>query len=288
MHDAYFYRKELYLVFEWMDKDLKKFLDGVRGRVSVNTVKVSTCGRLLCPHQLMLEFVFVLAPAVLFDAAAYGAGRVSRPGHHAPRPQAAGACAALAVTATRQLSVPRARARFDDTCVQNVLVDKAGHLKLADFGLARSFSVPLKRYTHEIITLWYRAPEVLLGQKVYSPAVDMWSVGAIFIEMVNKKAIWRGDSEIDQLFRIFRSMGTPTEAVWPGVSRLPDFQPSFPQWTARPLEKLVPDLDAVGRDLLAKMLVFDPARRITARDAMCHPFFDGVKLPSAVTAPWSG
>jgi len=85
------------------------------------------------------------------------------------------------------------------------LIDRRNNLlKLADFGLARAFGVPVRQYTHEVVTLWYRAPEVLLGSKLYSTPVDMWSIGVIFAEMVNKRPLFPGDSEIDELFRIFR------------------------------------------------------------------------------------
>lgn len=88
---------------------------------------------------------------------------------------------------------------------QNLLIDRRNIvLKLADFGLARAFGVPVRQYTHEVVTLWYRAPEILLGGKVYSTPVDMWSIGVIFAEMVNKRPLFPGDSEIDELFRIFR------------------------------------------------------------------------------------
>ena len=87
---------------------------------------------------------------------------------------------------------------------QNLLIDQQGNLKLADFGLARTFGVPMRTYTHEVITLWYRSPEILLGGKHYAPAVDMWSVGCIFAEMVTRKPLFPGDSEIDELFKIFR------------------------------------------------------------------------------------
>lgn len=87
---------------------------------------------------------------------------------------------------------------------QNLLIDRHGHLKLADFGLARAFGIPIRTYTHEVVTLWYRAPEILLGARHYSTPVDIWSVGCIFAEMVNHQALFPGDSEIDQLFRIFR------------------------------------------------------------------------------------
>ena len=92
---------------------------------------------------------------------------------------------------------------------QNLLINRDGNLKLGDFGLARAFGVPLRAYTHEIVTLWYRAPEVLLGGKQYSTGVDIWSIGCIFAEMCNRKPIFSGDSEIDQIFKIFRTLGTP-------------------------------------------------------------------------------
>ncbi len=87
---------------------------------------------------------------------------------------------------------------------QNLLIDQHGRLKLADFGLARAVGIPLRTYTHEIVTLWYRAPEILLGEKHYSAAVDMWSVGCIFAEMVSRTPLFPGDSEIDEIFKIFR------------------------------------------------------------------------------------
>lgn len=159
---------------------------------------------------------------------------------------------------------------------QNILVDDKGILKLADFGLARSFSVPLKKYTHEVVTLWYRAPEVLLGTNIYTPGVDVWSCGAILGEMMNQKALWRETTELEELHRIFRSLGTPSEADWPGISALKFYRPTFPCWRPRPLSKLVPGLDEEGLDLLGRMLTFDPSKRITAKDAMRHPWFDEV------------
>lgn len=75
---------------------------------------------------------------------------------------------------------------------QNLLIDESRNLKLADFGLARAFGIPLRAYTHEVVTLWYRAPEILMGSKHYSTAVDMWSIGCIFAEMVLKKPLFPG------------------------------------------------------------------------------------------------
>ncbi|THG11147.1 hypothetical protein TEA_016390 [Camellia sinensis var. sinensis] len=159
---------------------------------------------------------------------------------------------------------------------QNLLVDKEkGILKIADLGLGRAFTVPLKSYTHEIVTLWYRAPEVLLGSTHYSTAVDMWSVGCIFAEMARRQALFPGDSEFQQLLHIFRLLGTPTDKQWPGVSSLRDWH-VYPQWEAQNLARAVPSLGPDGVDLLSKMLKYDPAERISAKAALDHPFFDGL------------
>lgn len=101
------------------------------------------------------------------------------------------------------------------------------------------------------MTLWYRAPEVLLGGKHYSPAVDVWSIGCIFAEMATGAPLFPGDSEIDQIFRISRVLGTPTEDNWPGVSALPDFKTDFPQWQPEELISVLGKyIDADGIDLL--------------------------------------
>lgn len=159
---------------------------------------------------------------------------------------------------------------------QNILVDKEQKIvKIADLGLGRAFIIPIKSYTHEIVTLWYRAPEVLLGGTHYSIPVDMWSVGCIFAELVRKAPLFPGDSELQQLLHIFKLLGTPNESTWPGVSRFRDWH-EFPQWNTQPLSKYLPDLDKDGLDLIAQMLVYDPAKRISAKDALNHPYFEDI------------
>ncbi|XP_068081142.1 cyclin-dependent kinase 2 isoform X4 [Anabrus simplex] len=137
---------------------------------------------------------------------------------------------------------------------QNLLIDNQGYIKIADFGLARAFGLPVRTYTHEVVTLWYRAPEILLGSKFYSTAVDIWSLGCIFAEMLTRRALFPGDSEIDQLFRIFRTLGTPDEEMWPGVSQLPDYKPMFPRWDAQDIVDVLPLKDADGRDIFLDCL----------------------------------
>ena len=94
---------------------------------------------------------------------------------------------------------------------QNLLINKDNIMKIGDFGLARGYGIPVKNYTHEVVTLWYRPPDVLLGNKTYGTTVDMWSIGCIFAEMVTGKPLFPGNSETDQLKKIFLIMGTPTE-----------------------------------------------------------------------------
>ena len=155
----------------------------------------------------------------------------------------------------------------------NILLTANGELKIADFGLARAFQVPMHTYTHEVVTLWYRAPEILLGEKRYTPAVDMWSVGCIFAELARGRVLFRGDSEIGQLFETFQVLGTPNGTNWPGISQLPDYREGFPQFSGKPLASILPDLDPAGIELLGMMLRYNPAERISAKEALRHPWF---------------
>ncbi|KAM5308690.1 cyclin-dependent kinase 3 isoform 2-T2 [Glossophaga mutica] len=221
--------KKLYLVFEYLSQDLKKFMD---------STPVSEL-----PLHLVKSYLFQLLQGVSFCHSHRVIHRDLKP--------------------------------------QNLLINELGAIKLADFGLARAFGVPLRTYTHEVVTLWYRAPEILLGSKFYSTAVDIWSIGCIFAEMMTCKALFPGDSEIDQLFRIFRTLGTPSEAMWPGVTKLPDYKGSFPKWTKKGLEDVVPNLEPEGKDLLTQLLQYDPSQRISAKGALAHPYFSSPTTPQA-------
>ena len=126
-----------------------------------------------------------------------------------------------------------------------------GELKLADFGLARAFGIPVKCYSAEVVTLWYRPPDVLFGAKLYTTSIDMWSAGCIFAELANAgRPLFPGSDVDDQLKRIFKMLGTPTEETWPDISTLPDYRP-FPQYhPTQGLAQVTPKLTARGKDLL--------------------------------------
>jgi len=160
---------------------------------------------------------------------------------------------------------------------QNLLVDtKTMRLKIADFGLARAFVLPIPQYTHEVITVWYRPLEILMGSKLYSLPVDMWGVGCILAEMATASPLFAGDSEIDTAFKIFQKLGTPTEAMYPGVSELPDFKPSFPKWKPKGWANIRNTLAQIGNtgiDLLEQLMRYDPNTRISARAALQHAYF---------------
>ncbi|KAF5836219.1 Pkinase-domain-containing protein [Dunaliella salina] len=227
LHDVIHHDKKLYLVFEFVELDLKKLMD--------------TSPTFSGDHQLIKLFVWQMLSGIDY--------------------------------------CHRRRILHRDLKPQNLLIDRVrNELKLADFGLARAFGVPVRAYTHEVVTLWYRAPEVLLGSKTYSLGVDVWSIGCIFAEMINHRPLFPGDSEIDQLYKIFQALGTPNEAMWPGISQLPDYQETFPQWRTRSLGEFVPMLDRLGLDLLTKMLMYAPHRRITCAAALQHEWFADIPL----------
>ena len=157
---------------------------------------------------------------------------------------------------------------------QNILVDPDTLiLKLADFGLARAFSVPIRTLTHEIETLWYRAPEVLLGQRDYSLGVDTWAIGCIFAELYERRPIFQGDSEIGQIFKIFKFHGTPSEASWPGLFNIPYSNKNFPRFAPMDPRKKFKKMSGQALDLALKMIAINPADRISAVEALAHPYF---------------
>lgn len=171
-----------------------------------------------------------------------------------------------------------------DLKTSNILYsNKKGSLCVCDFGMARKYGEPIVAYTNEVVTLWYRAPELLLGSKLYTTALDMWSVGCIFAELILGHPLLPGEGEVDQLNKVFRMLGTPTEEMWPGVSAMAHF--SKLTWRTPSVGKLreeIPDnlssfsssvfLNDTGFDLLRRLLEMDPSKRISASAALQHPW----------------
>ncbi|RCH88603.1 cyclin-dependent serine/threonine protein kinase [Rhizopus azygosporus] len=224
LYDVLHTEKKLTLIFEYLDSDLKKFLDSYGGDIDVLTLK-----QLM--YQLLKGIAFCHAHRVL---------------HRDLKPQ-------------------------------NLLINKKGELKLGDFGLARAYGIPVRSYSHEVVTLWYRAPDVLMGSRQYSTSIDLWSAGCIFAEMASGRPLFPGNSISDQLQRIFKVLGTPTEETWPKVSQLPEYKRDFEIFPRIPLETLLPKLDSLGIDLLKRLLEYPPEKRITASDALQHPYFDELR-----------
>ncbi|XP_067941740.1 cyclin-dependent kinase 7-like [Watersipora subatra] len=161
----------------------------------------------------------------------------------------------------------------------NLLINRKGVLKLGDFGLAKFYGSPGKQYTHQVVTRWYRAPELLYGAKMYGTGVDIWACGCILAELLLRNPFLPGDTDIEQLSTIFKALGTPTSETWPTVSELPDYL-EFKPIIATPLDQI---FTAAGYDLLellGSMLKLDPIRRCTATQALRMSYFSNKPGPS--------
>ncbi|EGT45649.1 CBN-CDK-5 protein [Caenorhabditis brenneri] len=237
LYDVVHSENKLTLVFEYCDQDLKKFFDSLNGYMDAQTAR-----------SLMLQLLRGLS----FCHAHHVLHRDLKP--------------------------------------QNLLINTNGTLKLADFGLARAFGVPVRCFSAEVVTLWYRPPDVLFGAKLYNTSIDMWSAGCIFAGQKSKlenligklvlseisnagRPLFPGADVDDQLKRIFKQLGTPTEESWPSISQLPDFK-AYPVYhPTLTWSQIVPNLNTRGRDLLQKLLVCNPAGRIDADAALRHAYF---------------
>uniref|UniRef100_A0A8C9SQV0 cyclin-dependent kinase n=1 Tax=Scleropages formosus TaxID=113540 RepID=A0A8C9SQV0_SCLFO len=213
LHDIVHTDKSLTLVFEYLDKDLKQYMDD--------------CGNIMSMHNVKI-FLFQILRGLAY--------------------------------------CHRRKVLHRDLKPQNLLINERGELKLADFGLARAKSVPTKTYSNEVVTLWYRPPDVLLGSSEYSTQIDMWGVGCIFYEMAAGRPLFPGSTVEDELHLIFRLLGTPTEDNWPGISSIDEFKSyNFPKYKAQALINHAP---RCGAPWLTHLL-----KRISADEAMKQPYF---------------
>uniref|UniRef100_G1R1S8 cyclin-dependent kinase n=1 Tax=Nomascus leucogenys TaxID=61853 RepID=G1R1S8_NOMLE len=206
LHDIVHTDKSLTLVFEYLDKDLKQYMDD--------------CGNIMSMHNVKL-FLYQILRGLAY--------------------------------------CHRRKVLHRDLKPQNLLINEKGELKLADFGLARAKSVPTKTYSNEVVTLWYRPPDVLLGSSEYSTQIDMWGVGCIFFEMASGRPLFPGSTVEDELHLIFRLLGNRRNL--------------FPVILHPQLTSLIGLLDSEGIELITKFLQYESKKRVSAEEAMKHVYF---------------
>ncbi|BFY97243.1 hypothetical protein BsWGS_00283 [Bradybaena similaris] len=161
----------------------------------------------------------------------------------------------------------------------NLLINEQGVLKIGDFGLARFFGSPSRPYSHQVVTRWYRSPELLFGARSYGDGVDIWAVGCIIAELLIRVPFLPGDTDLDQLRRIFQVLGSPTEADWPDMKYLPDYI-VFKEFPRHPMKEI---FTAAGDDLLQVldlMLAMNPLKRCSAAQALQMAYFSNKPAPT--------
>lgn len=164
-----------------------------------------------------------------------------------------------------------------DLKTSNLLLNNRGQLKIADFGMARYVGDPAPKLTQLVVTLWYRSPELLLGAKTYDTAVDMWSVGCIFGELIAREPLLQGSNEVDQVTKIFELCGVPTDESWPDFRKLPNARslrfPKTAAVTGSVMRARFPSMTSAGTGLLAALLALDPDSRPSAKQMLQHEYF---------------
>jgi len=162
----------------------------------------------------------------------------------------------------------------------NLMFSSDGILKIGDFGSSRWWEENTK-YSPGMVTLRYRSPEIFLGDRHYSTAIDMWSAGCIFADMWLTKPLLDGISELEQIDKMCSVLGSPTESNWPGfTTKYPNSKDLiFPHQPDNRLKKEIPGLTDFGEDILSKLLTYNPEKRMTASDAKNHGFWEEAPLP---------
>lgn len=161
----------------------------------------------------------------------------------------------------------------------NLLINAEGVLKIGDFGLAKNYGSPNKVYSHQVVTRWYRAPELIFGATIYATGIDIWAVGCILAELLLRVPFLPGKTDLDQLSQIFKVLGAPDEEDWPHVSTLPHYV-AFKPSPSIPFHDI---FTAAGDDLinvLSKMLALNPLKRCTCKEALEMPYFSNYPAPT--------
>ncbi|KAK9702687.1 Protein kinase domain [Popillia japonica] len=158
----------------------------------------------------------------------------------------------------------------------NLLITDNGVLKIADLGLARIYvkGESNRQYTHQVATRWYRAPELLYGSRMYTPSVDLWAVGCIIAEMLTRKPLFPGETDIEQLAIVLHTLGTPTEDTWPGLQELPDYNKiSFSTAAGLDWKEILPGVDDDIINFIKGFIEYDHSKRLGAKEALNHTYF---------------
>ena len=163
----------------------------------------------------------------------------------------------------------------------NIMLDENGVLKLIDFGLSCDFPSDFGEMNPEAVTHWYRPPELFFGATNAGPAVDMWSIGCVFAEMILSRPLFPGANNQEVIQGITNLLGP---LLWPGCDKLPNFVETRPAFPIIPLKQTFNFMSLDGIDLLAKLLEIDPTKRISAAEALNHPYFS---CPPEETIPTS-
>ncbi|KAI9366223.1 serine/threonine-protein kinase pef1 [Pilaira anomala] len=228
LQDIIHTENKLSLVFEFMDQDLKKYMDSTaratQGALDQNTIK---------------SFMYQLLKGIAY--------------------------------------CHENRVLHRDLKPQNLLINQHNQLKLGDFGLARAFGIPVNTFSNEVVTLWYRAPDVLLGSRMYSTSIDIWSAGCIMAEMYTGRPLFPGTNNEDQLQKIFRLLGTPNEQTWPNITQFPEYKQPQVIYPIQHISQILTNIDSCGLDLLGRMLQYQPQMRLSAKDALNHAYFNEVR-----------